>query len=315
MIDGARGLAAVLVVWAHTVDKSGPFYQYIFDPGKIGVIVFFFISGYLVIPSAARKPNARSFLINRALRLYPLYWVSIVVAFALWSTRYAWTTWVANITMAQQLMGFPNVISAYWTLTIEFCLYVLLCGLLILRPSTLTDDLRMITVVLFAMTLTAAFLRWYLEVRVPVAIPLGLFCMFIGAQIRNAETVRQGLRSTVPLYLACVVPSCLLAYSFDAQFSETPSRYLFSYLLGGAAFVLMAANVDRYPGRLLTFMGDASYGIYLFHFPVIFLVSQRLHPGIGQFIVVLVVSTLIAAVLYRLVEKPAIRLGKRLTSR
>lgn len=315
LLDGARGLASVLVVWAHTVDKSGPFYEYVFDPGKVGVIVFFFISGYLVIPSAVGKGGVGNFLINRLLRLYPLYWVSLLVAFVLWGSQFGTATWLANLTMAQQLMGFANVITVYWTLTIEFCLYVTICACLIVRPSLLTVNLRAVAVVFGSIALMAAAVRWHLEVRVPVAIPLGLFCMFLGAMLRRADTARGGLRAIIPLYLTFVVPSCLLAYSFAAEFSETPSRYVLSYLIGGAAFALVAAHVDTRSGRVLSFLGDASYGIYLFHFPVIYFVSPVLDRGIGQFVVVLLMSTAVAAVLYRVVEKPAIRLGRRLTSR
>ena len=41
IIEAVRGLASVLVVWSHTVEKTGFFYTYVFDPGKIGVVVFF----------------------------------------------------------------------------------------------------------------------------------------------------------------------------------------------------------------------------------------------------------------------------------
>lgn len=314
LIDGVRGLACVLVVWSHTVVKSGWFYEYVFDPGKIGVIIFFFISGYLVVSSAVRKGSIRGFLVNRLLRLYPLYWISIGVALVLWPSRISVQAWFANLTMGQQLLGMPNGISVYWTLTIEFCLYVAVCLFLWLLPSLLTTRLVWVVVLFGCVALASGFARWLLEVKIPVAIPLGLFCMFVGAWVRSAPTVTAGARNASPLYVAFIIPTCWLAYSFNAEFDETASRYVVSYLVGGAAFLLMVWNVNRDPGRLMTRLGDASYGIYLFHFPVIFLIEDYLGPGLARFAVVLVLTTAVSLVLHELVEKPAIRLGKRLAA-
>ncbi len=314
LIDGVRGLACVLVVWSHTVTKSGWFYEYVFDPGKIGVILFFFISGYLVIPSALRKGSIKDFLVTRVLRLYPLYWISLAVAFALWSSRLSPGAWIANLTMGQQLIGMPNGISVYWTLTIEFCLYVTVCLLLWKLPSLLSSRLSWTVGLFGCIAVASGFARWALEAKIPVAIPLGLFCMFVGAKVRMAPTVGAGVRAAVPTYLAVIVPTCALAYSFDAEFQETVSRYIVSYTVGGGAFLLMVWAMKKNPGKLLTHLGDASYGIYLFHFPVIFLIEDHIPLGIGRFAVVLIATTAVSLILHRLVEKPAIRLGKRLVA-
>jgi peptidoglycan/LPS O-acetylase OafA/YrhL len=96
-IDAQRGLAAILVIWLHATDafKQLPTppvgdllyaFSAALDTGRVGVILFFAISGF-VIPSSLRaignqtKADAlRVFLIRRVFRLYPAYWLSVVGA-------------------------------------------------------------------------------------------------------------------------------------------------------------------------------------------------------------------------------------------
>ena len=90
--DGLRAIAALLVVVVHVGAASGFTFrsslgQYT-SRGEIGVSVFFLISGFLLYrPFAAAAlagrpgPNVRSYLVRRALRIVPLYWVALVVTY------------------------------------------------------------------------------------------------------------------------------------------------------------------------------------------------------------------------------------------
>jgi len=80
-----RGVAAWLVVYHHysqaffSWDMSnsifgeniGYFLRYY---GKLGVDIFFVISGFIIFLSAQRMLNAKNFIINRLLRVIPPYW-------------------------------------------------------------------------------------------------------------------------------------------------------------------------------------------------------------------------------------------------
>ncbi len=315
LIEAVRGFASILVVWSHTVEKSGFLFTYLFDPGKIGVVVFFFISGYLVIPSAARDPSAKNFLIKRLFRLYPIYWLSLLTAFVLFPDSLAPDAWLANTTMAQQLMGSSNALNVYWTLTIEFCLYVIITICLVFFPDVLRQNFGRFIWVLGAVCLATAVTRYGLQKKVPTAVPLGLFCMFIGAQLRILEEAGKPIARVVAAYLAVIIPSCLLAYSFNISFNETGSRYVSTYLIGGAVFLV----VIKFPyfdfGPIPRVIGDYSYGIYLFHIIIVSILEPFLAPGALLFFVVLVLSVAISAPLYYLIERPAADLGRSLTKR
>ena len=173
------------------------------------------------------------------------------------------------MTMAQQLIGFDNAINVYWTLTIEFCLYVLITGFLLAGRGLLEKYLRAITIFLAIVCLSAAAARWGLQKRVPTAIPLGLFCMFIGAQFRLLRGSNRGLAPLVLGYLLVIVPTCIMSYSFNTGFEETPTRYVITYVVGGALFIgfMSFSKIDL--GRAARELGNFSYGIYLFHMPLI----------------------------------------------
>jgi len=92
-IDALRGIAALLVIWQHSsetfirkigVAQHGTFLADIakdYDFGRIGIICFFLISGF-VIPSSLKDKDGSGvehFVIRRFFRLYPAYWASIVL--------------------------------------------------------------------------------------------------------------------------------------------------------------------------------------------------------------------------------------------
>ena len=148
-IDAQRGLAALLVIWLHATDAfmqlptppaGGLLYKIsaAIDTGRIGVILFFAISGF-VIPSSLRAvgnqttPDAlRVFFIRRVFRLYPAYWVSVVAAALLGlflMTPFSPQTVLLNLTMIQSVFGAPDVLGLYWTLRLELIFYIA-CALL-----------------------------------------------------------------------------------------------------------------------------------------------------------------------------------------
>jgi peptidoglycan/LPS O-acetylase OafA/YrhL len=139
--DGLRAVAALLVVVVHVGGDSGYTYRsqvgFYTARGEIGVSIFFLISGFLlyrpfVAAALAGRPGPalRSYLVRRALRIVPLYWV------ALW-VYYAVTGWksVHGISGLLQNMFFLQIyskdwifhgITQAWSLCIEVTFYLAL---------------------------------------------------------------------------------------------------------------------------------------------------------------------------------------------
>ena len=96
----------------------------IIDTGKFGVAMLFLIAGYLA-PTSKMKRNVVQFVINRFFRLYPLYWLTIILVGILFAfDNYGIDTIIANFTMLQVFFGKEDVVGVFWTLPIELMLYV-----------------------------------------------------------------------------------------------------------------------------------------------------------------------------------------------
>ena len=90
-LDGLRGLAIVLVLvhsltlFAHPVSAGGQLYHAALAFGWSGVQLFFVLSGFLItgilVDTRPTPHYFRNFYIRRALRIFPLYYVTLAVAF------------------------------------------------------------------------------------------------------------------------------------------------------------------------------------------------------------------------------------------
>ena len=135
-IDALRAVAALLVLWRHVADAyvglgagvGGRWLMSIadsIDVGRIGVVAFFLISGY-VIPFSIhpeRSAPIGTFLIKRFFRIFPAYWLSIPLgAFAtcwLWGRPFGVREFLVNLTLLQDFFGVTPAEGLYWTLLVE----------------------------------------------------------------------------------------------------------------------------------------------------------------------------------------------------
>lgn len=138
VLDGLRLVAAMSVlayhytaiahVWhrpATEVFPSQPFAH-----GWLGVQLFFLISGFVICMSSWGR-GVGSFLLSRAVRLYPAYWLSVLVI-AAGMTVFPGLPWrpntldvLVNLTMFEDAVGVPAIADVYWSLWAELRFYLL----------------------------------------------------------------------------------------------------------------------------------------------------------------------------------------------
>ena len=341
-IDSIRGLAALFVVYLHSagffVSDYRPietdifqFFRNYIDPGKVGVVMFFIVSG-LVIPFSLLHPGPhplRAFIVNRFFRLYPIYWLSIAIGLVvLWPLDGVHATYImviANLTMLQQFIGIANVVDVYWTLQIELIFYALCAAMFMRKMLDKPKSLEFTAFGLLACAFLLAVFRFLLEKKLPVALPLGLSLMFWGTLWRqymfkgNEECKRRAVRFMVAFVL-CAPLLTILGYNKDFGFHETWYRYTLSYY---SAIIIMFLLLGRFriTAPFFVWIGRASYSVYLFHPVVITLyLSQRTEwmkalPQHLQILFIMIVSVLISDLLFRIIEKPMINMGKIVNNR
>jgi len=144
-LDGMRFLAALAVVgfhyvgliptsfekmWGESPDDLFTRTNKVFAFGRLGVDFFFIISGFVIAMSAwGRTP--REFFISRVSRLYPMYWVAVLLTASVlyFQPLHGWNPDLhavfANLTMLQKPLGVTAVDSVYWSLWPELCFYVM----------------------------------------------------------------------------------------------------------------------------------------------------------------------------------------------
>jgi exopolysaccharide production protein ExoZ len=288
-IQALRAVAATLVVIEHAAYVANdysllqtitiiPHFYY----GRIGVILFFAISGF-VIALQRNKPTTE-FVAHRLLRIYPSYWLAMMVA----ALTMLWTNQPVSIGPASALL-YPAAASEgtlaipYWTLAFEMTFYALATAAfaLRLRDSTLTIIalLWIAAVNIFASDPANSdayafpgFPRILLCSAVQV-FPMGLICGILFSKFRL-------ISRWVYLAAACA------AFVASFPFAELSTMKLF--LLGVSASCLVIAVADLDAGfRVVTMLGNASYGIYLLHFPaMLFAAAIAPSPGFAWLLLI-----------------------------
>src|SRR5690606_21030767 len=98
--------------------------------GYLGVHLFFIISGFVIFLSV-RRATPRQFLASRVSRLYPAFWVAVLLTWAVvqWhevgAFRVSWADMLVNLTMVPHWFDVPYVDGVYWSLTVEVQFYIL----------------------------------------------------------------------------------------------------------------------------------------------------------------------------------------------
>lgn len=341
-LDALRGIAALMVVFTHLyMPVIGHVWVFdnLIDPGKLGVLWFFMISGVVIPYSLKPVPDgAQRFLISRFMRLYPAYWLSLLVFVLMLKLSGAalpsMAQIAANVTMVQAALGFEDVIGLYWTLFIELVFYGL-CLALFLGGKLYDQTYRARCSLLFLLVaLAMGSVRALLDRKLPVALPLALSLMFFGSVWRqwllaeHSAQLTRNLRMLLIAFALLLPPTLIMAYSKDMGTGETWGRYCFTYALAIVSFLLLTRSV-RLNHPVLVWLGAISYSLYLLHPSMLMLSDYLLNNSLPRPFVqgntreVALLSALLATVLtlgaahvsFRCIESPFIEFGKRLNNR
>lgn len=140
-LDLLRFAAAAAVVVFHfyvLLPADAPFQTAVASVsrfGFLGVPLFFMISGFVILWTAFNRTPGQ-FVLARLCRLYPSYWICVLITSAVLGIAGGAPPWrqiVANLTMMHHLFGYESVDEVYWTLFIELKFYALVFTLLLFR--------------------------------------------------------------------------------------------------------------------------------------------------------------------------------------
>lgn len=275
-IDGLRAIAALLVVLYH----SG---LYNFDawsvwwvtPGWVGVRLFFVLSGALISGllfaaqddvergAVTRSQAWRTFAIRRALRIFPLAYLAMLVAWlaglpAMIESPWWHLTYTQNV---GRLFG-ANVegLAYFWTLAIEEQLYLLWPALILFVPR------RRWPIVVVAMFVAAYPFRVFTLQSDAHWVWAGLPLMVVdafGAGSLVAWSRREGASVTGWLAgLGAVLVAATWWFSDVANYAALETGLT---LLTAAVVAWAFDHPHALAWRPLVWLGSISYGLYIWH--------------------------------------------------
>lgn len=301
-LDGLRGLAALLVVGYHYTTR----YQELFGHpaplrlslplGHYGVQLFFVISGFVIFMTLERTQDWRDFLVSRFARLFPAYWVAVLLTWlVVWRFSLpgrevpASAMWI-NLTMLQGWLHAPHVDGVYWTLTVELAFYAMVLCLHALRllprlPLVVAGWLCAMLVSHWAETRLGW--RWTDMARTTLLLEHANLFM-AGMLLYRGVRGEGGRRATAGLLLACL----LVEFVVHGAESGLVCAVFFGLLLvalrpaGGGRVALSAPP--------LVWLGGISYSLYLLHQNIGYVLLRSLYSE-GMAPVMAIPLTLLAA--------------------
>ncbi|ALJ19025.1 acyltransferase family protein [Microbacterium sp. No. 7] len=337
-LDGLRAIAVLLVVVYHV------FPGWVLRGGFIGVDAFFVISGFLITTLLLRehadtgRVALGAFWRRRARRLLPALLLVVTVT-ATWA-------WLAGgdllVGLGRQVLGAltfsynwlaltdsasyfsthqPELLRNLWSLAVEEQFYLLwpllFSALLLLRGRTLRAALALGLAggsAVWAVTLIGAGAS---PTRVYFGTDTHAFGLLLGvalafAGLHRARPAGRAVTVIGAAALAGLVALATLAPTDDA--ATFPGILVAASLCATVAIAAGAWPGSRFGAAIdaapLRWIGERSYGIYLWHWPLLVLLpgaAASVAGGMG----VLALTLVLAALSFRFVEQPLRRHGLR----
>jgi peptidoglycan/LPS O-acetylase OafA/YrhL len=347
LIDALRGLAAATVV-LHHLCSYGPlpdraaalvpqFIEWTWNYGRMAVQVFLVISGFVTALALGRTPIGPSgflrFAARRYVRLGFPYGAALLYLLALWALipprlaafplfdAFSVRGLLAHAAFLQDILRFPSLSAGIWYLAIDFqfglFFYAILLGhrglVRAFRVRSGRGDAALLVAVALPWPLASVF-AWNLVPENDIWVVYYLGSLFLGAFGAWALAGRVP-RAVFWLYVGAIGVG--LALHWRTRLALALATGLVLYGSGRANW---RGGGTPAPLRAL---GRISYSLYLVHYPTTWAVQSlgsRLWDGSPAAALLgmgaaLVASLLAAAVLYRLVERPSLRLAGRLRLR
>jgi len=327
-IQGLRALAAILVVLFHAKWIAG---------GFVGVDIFYVISGFLITGLLMREIentgtiNFKAFYARRFKRLLPasffvltitaaFSWLLIpgtmrsslgrdIIAASLYVSNYLFAVWQTDY---QNLNATPSPVIHFWSLAVEEQFYVI-WPLLILVFFLIAKYLRkkvVLTCLVAAVTIFSFFLSIYLTETSPIwafySLPTRAWELGIGAMIALIPAAKT--KKFIPLIGFILVITSAFVFNENTAF---PGKNAALPVIGT---VLLIATSRHWPpllndisnSRISQWLGEISYPLYLWHWPLLVLPSTYFARPLEVYerVIAIAITLLLADLTHQFVEEP-----------
>jgi peptidoglycan/LPS O-acetylase OafA/YrhL len=353
-LNGVRALAALMVVISHIELHKVDFhvaripYITIFNFGKTGVTIFFALSGFLITYLLLEEKlnfsavNLKAFYIRRMLRIWPLYFLLVIIGFFIYPAQGSraglWLSifFMPNLAFCLQML--PEIFNPIWSIGTEEQFYIFHPHFFrIKKPKNILQAFLIFIVLIWALQLTInnlnhtnpiwkLFSQFFYYARFDnMMIGAVVAIIFHNTKHPTFEFKFQSLFDLIfKPYVQVILSIIFVGYVYlylihDIPHGDVPLAIISSLLIVN----LSQAETSIYTikGKALDYIGQISYGIYLLHKYPLFLTLYLVHKYIPTMDMVMqniiiysvtVACTIgLASLSYLGYEKPFLTIKKR----
>lgn len=347
-LDGFRGIAISLVLLYHCFLDFTPA-----RIGWIGVDIFFVLSGFLITGILLKTKDSphyfKNFFIRRALRIFPLYYLFLIIIFIVlpifgssllgdmsnYKDNQIWYwTYLQNWLLSFE--GFPENYSLHhlWSLAVEEQFYLIWPVIIFFTPVK-----KLIPVICILIFLSFVFrMKAY---QFGLIFPYSYVNTFsrmdtllLGGLVYILNRDHKEWLKKYAFYILLLSSSIVIGFiAFKKSLYFWNLHYIYTFIgISIATFLSILCSEGTMTHKLrmffqnyfLRWLGKYSYGIYLFHYPLLFILTSLLLPGLNntfhqvllaKFLVgciCIIISCLLAYCSFHIIEKRFLNLKEKL---
>lgn len=337
-LDSLRTLAVCMTLLAHYAPVEIPYMWY-------GVPVFFTISGFLITtillksvnnsPTVSRFTIIKNFMVRRVLRLFPIYYLFIIFFWAakkylslyLWKDEFTlyFFTYTPNFLIHKIGSDEAGCFAHLWSLGVEEQFYLFWPWVLLFVNS------RYRISIISGMILLAIGYHYFNYTDSEIgAIPfanfhtLGVGAILACLYVQKHEVINWLKNNRHLIFTLSFLHLILVLFFFDGA---SAFWHLYRELsLCTCTFAIVLVSVFGWRGivgfitrnKQVQYIGTISYGIYLFHMPVPFVlrtITSKYFPSFEQspwvfMIACVAITFILAAVSFKFIETPFLKLKR-----
>lgn len=344
-LNGLRFIAAFFVIINHTEQlkyyyqlNEGKISDFAKMIGKLGVMLFFVLSGFLITylliseEKITGKIHIKKFYIRRFLRILPLYFLLIILVFFIIQNFSFWE--VPNLksplhnhfssililhlflfpNMATAIYGFIPYIAQAWSIGTEQQSYFI--WPILLKKFNKYRLQLMLSIVVFHFV-ARVLLSDRFQISIPHRITLLKFWMHFNIDaiaigsifaiiLFNKHKILKYILHIKFFYFITAITIVLLGTATKIPFAHYASyAVLFGIIITNLAENKKLKNILE--GKIISYLGRISYGIYMYHFivliPVLMLMSQlKTDSNIIIYSLILTITIAISSISYHYFE-------------
>lgn len=307
-LDGLRGLAALCVLLSHGLSTYTA--QRLHEGlGQMGVALFFVLSAYLLTRlwggAAFDRVNIVTYLVHRAARVLPLFWLSVPIYVALYSE----TAWNGVVCAAAVSCAW-----SLWTIPVELQFYAVF--LVLWHDMQAGKPMR--GLLCCSLAIAAIGAAMFAADVDNIRFPMWAHFFFIGSAIAlhlpPGPSAQRGMTAGVAamLFFLLSIPGLRMVISLPTLDNNLDPLVIASVVLLFAATLRcrpLATLLERPWARAA---GRISFGVYVIHWPVLIIVERTGLRGGAALLLYAVVSIGLAIASAHFVEAPAKRALNRM---